>query len=270
MEQSTAGLASKWTTVLRLPMHARVSVNPLPPDAPTIVLVHGLGVSGRYMLPLAQRLAACCRVYVPDLPGFGKSAGPSRSLAIPELTDALAAWVGALRLPAAAFLANSVGCQVTVDLATRYPELIDRAILIGPTVDPRGRTFLRQVGRALLDLPRESLSLWPILFRDYLAAGPVRTLMTLRHALKDRVECKLRRVQVPTLVMRGSGDTIVPQRWSREMCRRLPQAELVVVPNAAHAAHFSEPDVVARAVLVFLEYTGIQRSAEETSLSLAT
>jgi pimeloyl-ACP methyl ester carboxylesterase len=43
-----------------------------------IVLVHGLGLSGRYMLPLAARLAADHQVFLPDLPGFGDSSHPTR------------------------------------------------------------------------------------------------------------------------------------------------------------------------------------------------
>jgi pimeloyl-ACP methyl ester carboxylesterase len=62
-----------------------------------VVLVHGIGVSSRYMTPIAIELAATCKVYAPDLPGFGLSAKPSRILDVPALADALAAWMRALR-----------------------------------------------------------------------------------------------------------------------------------------------------------------------------
>ena len=55
-------------------MHTRVwgGVGPARPPA---VLVHGLGMSGRYLAPTAERLAADFRVYAPDLPGFGRTRG---------------------------------------------------------------------------------------------------------------------------------------------------------------------------------------------------
>ena len=79
-------------------MHARRSENSLPPTASTVVLVHGLSVSSGYMVPTAVRLAQYHHVYLPDLPGFGKSAKPSHILTIPELADALADWMQAMEL----------------------------------------------------------------------------------------------------------------------------------------------------------------------------
>ena len=64
------GLNHEWTDVGGMRMHARVSTRLLPSDAPGIVLVHGIGVSGRYLVPTAVRLATTFRVYVPDLPRF--------------------------------------------------------------------------------------------------------------------------------------------------------------------------------------------------------
>src|SRR5205814_8013632 len=100
-----------WTVVNGLRMHARVGVRQVPEEASAIVFVHGLGVSGRYMVPTALEMASCHRVYVPDLPGFGKSEKPARVLDITGLADALAAWMQAIDLPTATFVGNSLGCQ---------------------------------------------------------------------------------------------------------------------------------------------------------------
>lgn len=60
-------------------------------QSPAVALVHGLGLSGRYMLPTARHLAPHFPVYVPDLPGFGDSSKPAKALDVPALADALAA-----------------------------------------------------------------------------------------------------------------------------------------------------------------------------------
>src|SRR4029079_1369298 len=92
-----------------------------------------LGVSADYMLPTLVRLAPDYNVWAPELPGFGKSDKPAHVLDIHELADILADWVRAIDITSAVFVGNSLGCQVIVDLAVRYPTLIDAAVLVGPT-----------------------------------------------------------------------------------------------------------------------------------------
>ncbi|WP_292510847.1 alpha/beta fold hydrolase, partial [Methylobacterium sp.] len=66
-------------------VYARVSINPVPDNRLPVILVHGLGMSSRYMIPLARHLAPHFRVYAPDLPGFGLSDKPHRALTVREL-----------------------------------------------------------------------------------------------------------------------------------------------------------------------------------------
>ena len=217
-----------------------------------MVLVHGLVVSSRYMIPTAKRLARHCRVFAPDLPGFGRSERPPRVLDVAGLSDALSAWMGEVGLERAALVGNSFGCQIIADLAVRHPARVERAVLQGPTMDPLGRSVPRQVGRLLIDVPRETLSLLPIELLDYLSAGTRRAWRTFRYTLEDRIEEKLPHMRVPTLVVRGSRDPIVQQRWAEEVTRLLPMGRLVVIPGAAHAVNYGSPLELARVVLQFL------------------
>ena len=217
-----------------------------------MVLVHGLVVSSRYMVPTAERLAPHCRVFAPDLPGFGRSEKPPRVLDVAGLSDALSAWMGEVGLERAALVGNSFGCQIIADLAVRHPARVERAVLQGPTMDPLGRSVPRQVGRFLIDAPREPLSLLPIELLDYISAGTRRAWRTFRYALEDRIEKKLPHMRVPTLVVRGSRDPIVPQRWAEAATRSLPMGRLVVIPGSAHAMNYSSPLELTRVVLPFL------------------
>jgi 2-hydroxy-6-oxonona-2,4-dienedioate hydrolase len=246
-------LESAWTTVNGLRMFARVADRLVPPGAPAVVLVHGVGVSGRYMVPLAERLASGFRVYIPDLPGFGRSDKPPRLLDVPGLADALAGWMHQAGLESATLVGNSLGCQVIVDLAVRYPDLVERAVLVGPTTDPRVRNVIRLLARGVLAVPHESYSLFPILVGDYLRAGPIRTLATLQAGVDDPLLKKVPRVQAPVLVIRGDRDPIAPRRWVRELAERFPDGRWAEVAGVAHAAHFSVADRVAELVQAFVD-----------------
>jgi 2-hydroxy-6-oxonona-2,4-dienedioate hydrolase len=239
-----------------LQMHARASGNPAPEGRTAVVLVHGLVVSSRYMVPTAEHLAPHYRVFVPDLPGFGRSESPRRVLDVSELSDALSTWMGAIGLKRAALVGNSVGCQVIADLAVRHPARVESAVLQGPTMDPKGRSVFRQAGRFLLDVPREPPSLIPIELLDLLSAGARRAWGTLRYALEDRIEEKLPYVRVPTLVVRGSRDPIAPQRWAKEVTALLPMGRLSVISGAAHAANYGWDAQFARLIRGFLDDAG--------------
>lgn len=252
MARPSAGLVSRWDHVNGYRIHARISETNAAKGRPPIVLVHGLSMSSRYMVPIARQLAANYNVYAPDLPGFGKSARPAYALGIAELADALAAWMDATGLKRAALLGNSFGCQLIVELALRHPQRVMRAILVAPTADPQARTALQQSARTLLDMLREPLSLIPIALRDYVLAGPRRTWQTLQYILHDAIEEKLPHVSVPTLVVHGERDIIVPRRWAEEATRLLPLGRLAMIPKAAHAVNYSHPAELARVTRAFL------------------
>jgi 2-hydroxy-6-oxonona-2,4-dienedioate hydrolase len=129
------GVSSSWTRVDGLRIHARVT-SAGPAEGPDVVLLHGLGVSSRYMLPLARELAPHFRVHAPDLPGFGHSDPPSSDppssapgstvLDVPGLADALVAWTEAADLTTPAVVANSMGCQVAMAAMRRSPRSFGR------------------------------------------------------------------------------------------------------------------------------------------------
>jgi 2-hydroxy-6-oxonona-2,4-dienedioate hydrolase len=249
MEQARQ-LKSLWIRAGGLRMHARVAL--LPPPAAKIVFVHGLGLSSRYMVPTASRLSNEFSVAAPDLPGFGRSQKPSHVQSIPEMADALADWMRATGSHPAALVGNSVGCQVAVDLAVRHPQLVSAMILSAPTVDPSARTAAQQVWRLALDGPREPFSLLLLALGDYIEAGLVRVVGTLRQMLKDRIEDKLPRVTVPTLIVCGERDPIVPILWATQAANLLPKGNLVVLPGCPHGANYSCPDALAAVIREFL------------------
>ena len=244
---ASSGLESTWTRVGPYRMHARVAVGS---GRPPIVLVHGLVVSSRYMRPLARRLAPHFSVYVPDLPGFGRSAA-SEVLDPLRLAEALAGWLEARRLGPASMLAHSFGCQVAAVLAHRRPDLVKRVVLVGPTVDPRGRSLVQPAWRLICDAP-EMVRMAPIVLRDLYDAGLWRFVRTYWYMLQDRIEDHLPHVRVPTLVVRGGRDPVAPQKWTEEVAALLPQGCHAVVPDAWHAPNFSKAEALVRVIRPFL------------------
>jgi 2-hydroxy-6-oxonona-2,4-dienedioate hydrolase len=112
----SSAIQSQWTKIPGGTIHYR-AVSAAADEFPVVFLIHGLIVSSRYMVPTAERLAPFCRVYAPDLPGYGKSYKPGKVLTLSELADALADWMDALEM---ANLTSSEIRSVSNQLAIGY------------------------------------------------------------------------------------------------------------------------------------------------------
>ena len=217
-----------------------------------LVFVHGIGISGRYLLPTAERLAPHVRALVPDLPGSGRSSRPPRALGVGGTAGALDAWLDAIGVERASFLGNSMGCQTIVRLAALRPERVERLVLVGPTVDANARALGRQILRLAADAFREPARLVGMAAWDYAVYGPVRLLRTARSVVDDAIEEHAPSVRAPTLVVRGEYDPLVPQEWAEELVALMPDARLEVVAGAPHAVNYTAADQLASLTLDFL------------------
>ncbi|GAB3219405.1 alpha/beta fold hydrolase [Glycomyces halotolerans] len=256
---------SRWARIRGIRLHYRSSRSAAPGATP-VVLVHGMALSHRYLMPLAAHLTPRYAVRAIDLPGFGLSGKTGTVPRVPDFADWLADWLTATGDAPAVFLGNSFGTQVTVDLAVRYPRLVRSLVIVGPTMDPHARTMPRQVLRWLAGLPREDPCQLPILVRDLLDAGPFRVVRTFRRALRDPIEEKLPHVQAPTLVARGEHEAVASQRWAEQAVGLLSRGELAVVPNSPHGVPYTAAAELAAIALPFLDRTSRRPPHERAPL----
>lgn len=255
-------LRTRWYVVENRPMHALVSEEDLATggssDHPAwnrpIVLVHGLGVAAESMRALGGELAARgYRTYAPDLPGFGGSAAhkPPRTLDVPQLAEALEAWMRAAGIDEAVVVGNSIGAQIAADLAARRPQRIPALVLLGPTTDPEVRSVAAQAWRWLRN-SRVDRSSGHGMLAAYLRAGLGRVARTFRYSIEDRIEEKLPRIAAPALVVSGAADPITPPHWVQRVCDLLPDGRLAHLEGAGHSIHGLRPGEVARLIHDFL------------------
>lgn len=245
-------LQATWTSVDGLRMYSLVSVEAVPPGAPALVLVHGSGLSGQYMIPTARELTADFRVFVPDMPGFGNSGDPGAVLRVPQLADWLVKWMAAIGLERASFLGNSFGCQVIADLAARYPQRVEHVILQGPTTPREERSGFWQFIRWRQNQPYNPAWLGDVTRKDYEKAGFWRMVRSFMFQISDRIEDKMPAIQAPVLLVSGEHDPITPPDWCESLARLSPRGELVVIPGVAHTMVATAPRQLAEATRAFI------------------
>jgi pimeloyl-ACP methyl ester carboxylesterase len=224
-------------------------------QAPKLVLVHGLGLSQRYMMPLARELAHDSHVYVPDQPGFGGSGHPEQILDMVGLADALAVWSRKIGLHRAVFIGNSQGCQVIAQLAVRHPELVTGAVLQGPTAPADERSWLWQFVRWRQNGRYNPPSLDRVTWGEYKKSGYLRVLRTFQHSLNDHIEEQLPRIAARTLIIRGEQDPICREQWARGLASLLPHGRYLEIPGVAHTLCYTAPAELAAVTREFLATT---------------
>ncbi|MEJ5946654.1 alpha/beta fold hydrolase, partial [Pseudokineococcus basanitobsidens] len=217
---------------------------------PPVVLVHGLGMSGRSLQALVRRVGATTWALAPDLPGYGRSPRPRRgALGVGELADAVVAWMRVRGVGPAVLVGHSLGAQVAGEVALRAPDLVLRLVVVAPTGDPESPGVLGLAARLARDGLRERPSLVGVAALDYLRAGPGQMLVLMGRALR-RARSELdERLPVPLLVTRGELDPVVRQEWCERLAGAVDRGRCEAVPGHAHGVAFDAPPALVRLVL---------------------
>jgi pimeloyl-ACP methyl ester carboxylesterase len=244
-----------------------------------VLLVHGQpGVRSDWSA-VAAGLMSSHRVVVPDRPGYGRTGGQAMGMA--GNADALAGLLDAEGVEEATVVGHSFGGGVGLAMAMRHGDRV-RALILVASVGTRHslRTYDRLLGlpvlgeglsfagwqvsrRVLPTLRRRSTRLPPAL-GSWVRAIPVasedewtgdrgawRSFVTEQRALLAEtppLEDSLSSVRVPTAVVAGRRDRLVPARASAELAQAIPGAELVWVAGVGHLVPQEAPDVVVEIV----------------------
>jgi pimeloyl-ACP methyl ester carboxylesterase len=237
---------------------------------PTVILLHGLGgnkENWRFTIPA---LAARFHVVAPDQLGFGASDKPMIDYRPATLTDFLDEFMRKLSIPKATIVGNSLGGWVAADFAIRYPAEAERIVLL----DAAGY-FVRDVKRddvtflhpATLEEARiavrkiftkkelTSEAFARGFFAARLRAGDGYTIDRFVDSMvrgEDRLNDRLVSIHIPTLVLWGRDDALLPVSIAETMAKQIPGARLVALDGCGHAPQFECADAFNQALLTFL------------------
>jgi pimeloyl-[acyl-carrier protein] methyl ester esterase len=236
---------------------------------PACVLLHGWGLHGGVWRDAAHALAADHRVISVDLPGHGHSATVPGAFTLDDFATAVAE----ILPPHSCLIGWSLGGMVAMQLAARFPDRVGRLILVATTprfvtgtdwdhglapdvldgfaarlrADPAGtvRQFL-----ALQVLGGEDERGTLVRLRTLVSAAPPPHPAALEAGLAVLRDATLlpllERINQPVTLIHGRRDTLIPWAAARALRERLPQAELHLLPGAAHAPFLSHADEFLR------------------------
>jgi pimeloyl-ACP methyl ester carboxylesterase len=259
-------------------------------QGPVLVLVHGIASHSGAWRDVLPSLAEHFTVLAPDLLGHGQSAKPRGDYSLGAYASGIRDLMVALGHERASFVGHSLGGGVAMQLAYQFPERCERLVLVssgglGREVHlvlraaalPGSEYVLPMlVAPALLQagaavgtfLGRIGLKPGPDLAefaRGYGSLGDVETRQAFIQTLRAVIEPGGQRVsardrlylasEVPTLIICGSEDRIIPAAHARRAHTEIPGSYFLEIPGAGHFPQLDRPRELATAIISFIETT---------------
>ncbi|WP_236631148.1 alpha/beta fold hydrolase [Chloroflexus sp. MS-G] len=245
-------------------------------EGPAIVFLHGWGAFKELWWSTLRDLGRDYRCFAIDMPGHGESR-LGQADQIERIATLVADFCADLGLTAIILVGHSMGGSVAVEVTLRYPHLVRRLALIDAAVDAyRMPTYTRlyllpaigwpvfritqAIGRAFRPIgqriPHDHGGGWirPWVRRaSYLATfDPEGLYRILRSLFATRADERLQQIRVPTLVLTGQFDSLVPPSHARRLAQVIPGARYVVLPASIHNPMDERPGAFTRALRAFL------------------
>lgn len=248
------------------------------PDAdPTpLLMIMGLGLNSMSWHKNLPGLNANHTVIIFDNRGTGRSSKPDAPYSVRQMADDTAGLLDALKVRRAHIFGYSMGGMIAQEFAINYPQKVKSLILGGTTPGGIFATLPSlRVGNAMLQrgnsrTPSHDEPLAEVLYsREFIKNHPeeiakdstVRLVYptpayAYRHQLgacmRHHTYNRLDQLQMPTLVFAATADKLVPPQNSRLLARRIPRAELVLLPGYGHFLPSENPAAVAQVINNFL------------------
>jgi pimeloyl-ACP methyl ester carboxylesterase len=257
-----------------------------------VVFVHGLGGQWQNWLENIPRVALERRALALDLPGFGLTPEPAGRITIPGYGRVVDAFCERLELGRVALVGNSMGGYIAAEVAIQFPARVSRLVLVsaaGISSAATVRAPILTAGRvakamatysaarhrtmAARPLSRHfSLALvarHPRLLKADLAyegffkgVGKPGFDDALRACLDYDFRERLPEVKVPTLIVWGGDDAIIPVRDANEFERLIPDSRKVVMRDTGHVPMAERPQAFNDLLMEFLAETGAAEEKE--------
>ncbi|HEX9581982.1 MAG TPA: alpha/beta fold hydrolase [Gemmatimonadales bacterium] len=241
-----------------------------------VLFIHGFPLDRTVWRQVMATLTGWKRI-APDLRGMGLSDAPGK-YAITEYGDDLAALLDALHVSKTVICGLSMGGYIAFDLFRRYRDRVRALVLVNTRAEPdteeaRGRrndmiAMVKRDGTGALAevLIPQLLAPWSVSalphvveqLRGMITGNPAPGIVGALEAMRDRVDSTdlLSTIDVPTLVIAGREDRLIPAAASRTLADAIPSAQLTQIPEAGHLTPLEQPVPTSRVIAEFLDALG--------------
>lgn len=222
-------------------------------EGPPVVLVHGLGGSARWWRSTAESLARDHRVIVPELPGFGYGLDTPR-FRLADAIEVIGRLVDRLDLGRPALIGHSLGALVCLGVTAATPDSVGRLVLVSPPVRTASARLAGNVLPMVRTLARLPAAAALTIVADVATRSPAALLDAAQEILARHGDPGVTAPSpVPAMVLLGARDAVVPVGGVDWIARVLPEARVVVIPDAGHVPMFDRAEALHRELRAFID-----------------
>ncbi len=235
-------------------------------SGPPLLYLHGAGGAGRWM-PFMEALAQKYDVLVPEHPGFGESKSPEWLDNVGDMAYFYLDFLEALDLRGVHLVGNSIGGWLAAEIAIRNPQRLRTLTLVSPAgirVEgvPTGDIFMWSQAELTRNLYfdanlAESLLKAPVSEKDqdtFLRNRVTSAKLGWQPRLFNPHLSKwLHRVQLPTLIVWGDSDKVIPSEYGPAFQKLIPGSRLEIVPRCGHLPHVEKASEFVALLTRFLQ-----------------
>ncbi len=196
-------------------------------------------------------LAEMHTVYALDLPGFGNARMPS-PYTFERVTALLATWMEANGIRSASVVGHSMGGQIAMLLAAAHAERIRSMVLLAPAGVPFSGNLIGIGRQAFRSRAGGDRRFTPIVTFGALRAGPRSLWLSVQQIRQVDVRPRLSKLTVPTLILWGERDRLIPATNAPILAAAMPHAEVRIIPEMGHNIFFDDAKLVNEAILGFI------------------
>ena len=237
----------------------------------TIIILHGWGRAKNarifYQKTIAEFEKNGYSVYAPDMPGFGEAAIPTKPLTLQDYSEFIRTFIKKNNIVSPVLIGHSFGGRVVIKYVTTGNADVPAIILCGtPGYSPVKKTKwivfvgISKIGKLIFSLPGLSKAADKVrgwLYyaagaRDfYRAEGAMRE--TFKNIIREELKDMMKKIHIPTLLIWGAEDIIVPVGVAERMKKTIPNSKLTIFPHGKHSLIIDDPKNFANEVCLFLQ-----------------
>lgn len=216
-----------------------------------IIFIHGWQQNSKSFLPLAPFLYRQFKLYLLDLPGFGKTPLPTNLSSSADYARLISQWLQEKQINKPVVVGHSFGGKIAALLASQYPQKLDKLILIAPSGIPHPRWWYPLSAKIPSKIKQKLEPVTRAFFtsRDFKEAGPLQPI--LANIVKEDLRSAFANIHAPTLIIWGKDDQELPLADGQKINRLIPNSQLKTIP-AGHFPFWDQPEKTAQIISQFI------------------